>query len=844
MPDEGVQEPQRRVVLQPVEDELRRSYIDYAMSVIVGRALPDVRDGLKPVQRRILYAMNDLGMSSGSQFKKSARVVGEVIGKYHPHGDLAVYDALARMVQDFSLRYTLIDGQGNWGSTEDEPAAMRYTECRLEKTAEAMLEDLEKDTVDWMDNFDGTLKEPLVLPSKFPNLLVNGSSGIAVGMATNMPPHNLNEVADALTVLIDHPDAELHDLFDPEKGPIRGPDFPTGGILYGIEGVAETYRSGRGLISIRARAGFEEAGHDKVRIVITEIPYMVNKAALVESIALLVKSKKIEGVTDLRDESDREGMRIVLELKRDAVEDVVLNQLYHHTQMETTFGVINLALVDGKPKLLSLKEELQCYIDHRILMVRRRTEFDLRKARERLHIVEGLITAVDHIDEVIRLIRHSQTVDEARAGLMSRYLLSEAQANAILSMTLRQLTGLEIEKLRQEQRDLTGKIEALEAILASRERILQIIKDELAAMKEKFGDKRRTSIEMQATDMEVEDLIPEENVVVTITNTGYIKRLPVMTYRTQRRGGKGVTGMETKEEDFVVNLFTASTHDYILFFSSKGQCYWLKTYKIPVGSRYAKGKPIVNLLPRLEPNDKILDMIAVREFDPLRTIVFATKLGRIKQTRLDAFQRPNIRGIRAIELNEGDELVEARLADGDEEVVLASAGGYANRFELSEVRSMGRTAAGVRGMRLRKGDRVVSMALVKSPEAEILTILESGYGKRTRVKEYRKTRRGSQGVVTTNMKVARSPVVGALEVAADDEILVTTVGGVVIRCPVEDIRETGRSARGVRIQRLAEGDKVTAVVRLVSYQEETAAVDPGDAAPTSSPPPPSTPPEG
>jgi DNA gyrase subunit A len=844
VPDEGVQEPQRRVVLQPVEDELRRSYIDYAMSVIVGRALPDVRDGLKPVQRRILYAMNDLGMSSGSQFKKSARVVGEVIGKYHPHGDLAVYDALARMVQDFSLRYTLIDGQGNWGSTEDEPAAMRYTECRLEKTAEAMLEDLEKDTVNWFDNFDGTLKEPLVLPSKFPNLLVNGSSGIAVGMATNMPPHNLREVADALTVLIDHPDAELHDLFDPEKGPIRGPDFPTGGILYGIEGVAEAYRSGRGLISIRARAKFEETGREKVRIVITEIPYMVNKASLVESIALLVKSKKIEGVTDLRDESDREGMRIVLELKRDAIEDVVLNQLYHHTQMETTFGVINLALVDGKPKLLPLKEELQCYIDHRVLMVRRRTEFDLRKAQERLHIVEGLITAVDHIDEVIRLIRHSQTVDEARAGLMSRYLLSEAQANAILSMTLRQLTGLEIEKLRQEQRDLTGKIEGLETILASQQRILQIIKDELAGMKEKFGDERRTSIEMQATDMEVEDLIPEEDVVVTITNTGYIKRLPVITYRTQRRGGKGVTGMETKEEDFVVNLFTASTHEYILFFSSKGQCYWLKTYKIPVGSRYAKGKPIVNLLPRLEPNDKILDMIAVREFDPLRTIAFATKLGRIKQTRLDAFQRPNIRGIRAIELNEGDELVEARIADGDEEVVLASAGGYANRFDLSQVRSMGRTAAGVRGMRLRKGDRVVSMALVKNPETEVLTLLESGYGKRTKVKEYRKTRRGSQGVVTTNMKVAQSPVVGAVEVEPGDEILVTTVGGVVIRCPVEDIRETGRSARGVRIQRLAEGDKVTAVVRLVSPIEEEAAVGPGDVAPAPSAPSPGTPPEG
>ncbi|HYM41036.1 MAG TPA: DNA gyrase subunit A [Thermoplasmata archaeon] len=823
MPDEEVtQPPQRRIVPQPIEDEMQRSYIDYAVSVIVSRAIPDARDGLKPVQRRILHGMNELGMSSGGQYKKAARVVGEILGKYHPHGDIAIYDTIARMVQDFSLRYPLIDGQGNWGSSEDEPAAMRYTECRLAKTAEAMLEDIEKDTVEWMDNFDGTLKEPLVLPSKFPNLLVNGSSGIAVGMATNMPPHNLNEVIDALTVLIDHPAAELHDLFDPEKGPIRGPDFPTGGILYGMDGVTAAYREGRGLISIRARAEFEEAGHDKVRIVITEIPYMVNKAALVESIALLVKSKRIDGVTDLRDESDREGMRIVLELKRDAIEDVVLNQLYHHTQMETTFGVINLALVDGKPRYLSLKEELQVYIDHRVLMVRRRTEFDLRKARERLHIVEGLITAVDHLDEVIRLIRHSQTVDEARAGLMSRYLLSEAQANAILSMTLRQLTGLEIEKLRQEQRDLTVKIEDLEGILASRERILGIIKAELAELKEKFGDERRTSIELHAADMEIEDLIPEEDVVVTITNTGYIKRIPVTTYRTQKRGGKGVTGMETKEEDFVVNLFTASTHDYILFFTSRGQCHWLKTYRIPVGSRYAKGKPIVNLLERLEPNERILDMIAVREFDPLRTIVFATKLGRIKQTRLDAFQRPNVRGIRAIELNESDELVEARIADGDEQVILASAGGYANRFALSEVRSMGRTAAGVRGMRLRKDERVVSMALVKNEETELLTVLEAGLGKRTKVKEYRKTRRGSQGVQTTNVKMAKSPVVGVLEVAAGDEILVTTVGGVVIRCPVEDIRETGRAARGVRIQRLAEGDRVSAVVRLVTPQEEDA----------------------
>src|SRR5467141_4637382 len=630
MPDEGQQEPGVRIRLQPIEEEMQRSYIDYAMSVIVGRALPDARDVLKPVQRRILYAMNELGMSSGSQFKKAARVVGEVLGKYHPHGDTAVYDALARMVQDFSLRYPLIQGQGNWGSTEDEPAAMRYTECRLSKVAEELLQDIEKETVEWGDNFDGTLKEPLVLPGKFPNLLVNGSSGIAVGMATNMPPHNLGEVVDGLILLIDNPNATLSDLYNPETGPIRGPDFPTGGVLNGVAGVTEAYSSGRGLISLRAKAGFEEAKGDKIRIVITEIPYFVNKGTLVESIALLVKQKRIEGVTDLRDESDREGMRIVLELKRDAVEDVVLNQLYHHTQMETTFGVINLALLDGQPKVLPLKESMQAFIDHRVVVVRRRTEFDLRKARERLHIVEGLITAVDHLDEVIRLIRRARDADEAQAGLMNRYLLSENQAKAILSMTLRQLTGLEIEKLRTEKTDLNHKIEGLEAILASREQVLGILKTEFLEMKEKFGDDRRTTVELQAYDMEVEDLIPEEDVVVMITNTGYIKRVPATVYRTQRHGGKGATGMETKEEDFVVNLFTASSHDFILFFSSKGQCYWLKTYRIPVGSRYAKGKPIVNLLERLDSDEKVEAMIPTRDFPQDRFLVFVTKRDELK----------------------------------------------------------------------------------------------------------------------------------------------------------------------------------------------------------------------
>src|SRR3989441_3540085 len=582
---------------------------------------------------------------------------------------------------------------------------MRYTECRLSKVAEEILQDIEKDSVEWMDNFDGTMKEPLVLPAKFPNLLVNGSSGIAVGMATNIPPHNLREVVDALIVLITNPSADLQDLYNPEAGPIRGPDFPTGGILHGAEGVTEAYKTGRGLIRIRATAKFEEAGHDKARIVITEIPYMVNKAALVESIALLVKSKRIEGVVDLRDESDREGMRIVLELKRDAVDDVVLNQLYHHTQMEQTFGVINLALVDRQPKVLSLKEDLRSHIDYLITIIRRRTEYDLRKARERAHIVKGLLTPSDHLDDVIRLIRHARDAAAAESSIISRYLLSEPQAKAILAMALRQLTGLEIEKLRRELIDLKKQIEDLEGILASRERILEIIKAELLEVKEKYGDDRRTAVEAEAYEMEIEDLIPEEDVVVTITNTGYIKRVPPQMYRTQRHGGKGVTGMETKAEDFVVNLFTASTHDYILFFSSKGQCYWLKTYKIPGGSRDAKGKPIVNLLPRLAADEGVLDMIAVREFDPGRSSVFSTRLGKIKQTLVDGLQKPNIRGIRAIALNPSDEIVEAGVADGDEEVILASAGGYANRFNLKEVRPMGRNAAGGRGMRLRKGDR-------------------------------------------------------------------------------------------------------------------------------------------
>ena len=835
MPDEAQQEPGARIRPQPIEQEMQRSYIDYAMSVIVGRALPDARDGLKPVQRRILYTMREEGMSSGAQFKKSARVVGTCLARYHPHGDMAIYDALARMVQDFSLRYPLIQGQGNWGSTEDEPAAMRYTECRLSKIAEELLQDIDKETVEWADNFDGTQKEPLVMPAKFPNLLVNGSSGIAVGMATNMPPHNLGEIIDGLLVLIDNPAATLVDLYNPETGPIRGPDFPTGGILHGVAGVTEAYSTGRGLISLRAKAGFEEAKGDKVRIVITEIPYYVNKGTLVESIALLVKQKRIDGVTDLRDESDREGMRIVLELKRDAMEDVVLNQLYHHTQMDSTFGIINLALVGGEPKVLGLRELLQSNVDYRIEVVRRRTRYDLNKARQREHIVEGLLTAIDHLDEVIRIIRRARDGEDASNQLRTRYLLSEDQAKAILDMSLRRLTGLETQALRTEQDELKGTITDLEGILASKQRVLDIIKAELRELKEKYGDARRTAIQVQAADIEVEDLIPEEDNVFTITNTGYIKRLPVTAYRKQRRGGKGVTGMETKEEDFVVDLFVASTHDYIVFFTSKGKVFKLKAFKVPAAGRYAKGKPVVNLLERLDAGEKVESMIPTREFPEDRFFVFVTKKGRIKRTSLAEYQNIRVSGIRAIKLNEGDELIDVQIADGDEEVVLASAGGYANRFPIAQVRPMGRTAAGVAGMRVRAGDEVVSMALSKDPGAELLTVLSSGYGKRTTLSQYRRTRRGSKGVRTTSAKYAKGRVVTVKVVGPEEHLLVTTKTGVVIRCPVSDISVKGRATRGVRLQRLQEGDEVVAVARLVEEEEQDQAL----AAET---PPPSPPP--
>ncbi len=810
-----MEEATQKVVQRTIEVEMKKSYIDYAMSVIVGRALPDVRDGLKPVHRRILYSMYDMGLTSGKAHKKSARVVGEVLGKYHPHGDMAVYDSLVRMGQDFSMRYLLIDGQGNFGSVDgDSAAAMRYTECRLAAIAEEMLEDIDKDTVNFVDNFDGSLKEPEVLPAKLPNLLINGSSGIAVGMATNIPPHNLREVADAIIHLIDNPNMEVMELMEF----IKGPDFPTGGIIYGVNGIIEAYSTGKGRLKVRARTKIEEH-ENKKKIIVTEIPYMVNKANLIEAIAELVKDKRIDGITDLRDESDREGMRVVIELRKEVMEEIVLNQLFSHTQMEVTFGVINLALVNNEPRVLTLKETLQSFVDYRKTVVIRRTNFELEEARKRDHILQGLIRAVDELDETIALIRASKSGEEARDALIQRFQLSDDQAKAILDMRLQKLTGLEIENLRQEFQEIEKRIRDLEDILANEKRIMDIIKAEVLEIKEEHGDERKTEIVHDAIDLDIEDLIPVEDMVVIITHDGYIKRLPINTYKQQRRGGVGLIGMETKEEDHVVDLFVTSTHNYIMFFTNHGRVYWLKAYMIPVGGRHAKGKPIVNMLPGLEEGEKVLDTIPVKDFDDQHSLVFATKKGIIKKTKLSAYAHVRSSGIIALGLEPGDELVDTRLTDGKKEVVIATKDGQAVRFEESEVRSMGRPAKGVIGIRLYPGDEVVSMAAVTS-DSKLLSITENGYGKMSLVSGYRKTKRGGRGVITIKTGDRNGKVIAALDVLEDDELIVTSTGGMVIRIPVTDIRVMGRATMGVTIMRLRNGDRVTAVARLVGEKEE------------------------
>jgi DNA gyrase subunit A len=808
-----------RILPRLIEDEMRESFIDYSMSVIVQRALPDVRDGLKPVHRRILYAMNELGLVPGRPYKKSATVVGEVLGKYHPHGDTAVYDSLVRMVQVFSLRYPLVDGQGNFGSVDgDNAAAYRYTEARLTPLAVAMLEDIDRDTVDFVPNFDGRLDEPTVLPSKLPNLLINGSSGIAVGMATNVPPHNLGEVAAALKHLIDNPKAELSEL----QEFLKGPDFPTGGFVYGTDGINDCYREGRGRIVMRARARVEEKeSSGKARIVVTEIPFQVNKSRLIEQIAGLVRAKRITDIADLRDESDRDGMRIVIELKRDANPTVVLNQLYKHTQMQATFGAIMLALVDGVPRVMNLKEILQHFVDHRHEVVTRRTQYDLDQAQAREHILEGLKIAVDNIDDVIAIIRKAKDVPSADAELRNRFDLSEKQSEAILNMRLSRLTALEIDKLEDELKQVRKLINELKGILASKAKRMTILKDELDELVKKFGDSRRTEVIVDEGDFSVEDLIAEEDMVITISHAGYIKRIPVSTYRRQRRGGRGLNGMGTREDDWVEHLFVASTHDYVLFFTQNGQVYWLKVYDIPQGGRAARGRPVVNLV-GIKPNERVTAFVAVREFSDDKYLTFATRNGTVKKTVLSAYGNPRSTGINAINIEKDDELIDVQVTDSTNDVVLATRHGMSIRFHERDVRNMGRAAGGVRGIQLEQGDRVIGMVVIRR-DATLLVVSEKGMGKRSELGDYRVQKRGGKGIITLKRTDKTGDTVALKEVLPDDELMMITKKGVIIRVPVEGIRISGRNTQGVRVMNLDPGDTVVDVTRVVKEDEEPAA---------------------
>ncbi len=805
-----------------VEDEMRESYMAYAMSVIVGRALPDVRDGLKPVHRRALYTMHELKNNWNSAYKKSARIVGDCIGKYHPHGDQSVYDTVVRMAQDFSMRYMLVDGQGNFGSVDgDPPAAMRYTEVRLARITHEVMADLDKETVDFGPNYDETLEEPLVMPTKVPNLLVNGSSGIAVGMATNIPPHNLRETIDGAIAVMRTPTITLDELMRI----IPGPDFPTGGGIHGLEGVREAYATGRGLIKIRARVQIEEMeSGDRERIVVDELPYQVNKARLLEKIAELVKEKKIEGISDLRDESDRTGMRMVIELKRDAQALVVLNQLYKMTALQTTFGINMLAIVHGEPRLLSLKEALRHFINHRRDVTIRRTRFELRQLLAREHILEGLKIALDHIDEVIKLIRASQTTDEARTGLMTRFGLSEIQANAILSMQLRRLTGLEREAIEKELAEVRAEIARLKAILADEGLLLDVIENELVAVRDQFGDGRRTTLHPGEAELNLEDLIPVEDMVVTVTHEGYIKRVPVSEYRTQRRGGRGKAGVTTKESDFVEHVFVASTHAHLLFFTTAGRVFAQRVFEVPEGSRTSRGKPVINLLP-LEGGERLAQVLALDEFLPNHFLFFATAQGQVKKTELMAYSNIRSTGIIAINILEGDRLIAVRLTTGDSDVLLATRDGMSIRFEESDVRPMGRDTTGVRGINLQEGDEVVGCITIDRggrPEEEVclLTVTERGYGKRTPLAEYRTQTRGGKGLIDIKTGDRNGSVVGVIrcDEAADQYLLVTT-SGVIIRAQSGDVRQVDRNTLGVRLIALEDGDKVVSVARYTSGPE-------------------------
>ncbi|HDS58700.1 MAG TPA: DNA gyrase subunit A [Thermoplasmatales archaeon] len=784
----------------PIEREMKKSYLDYSMSVIVGRALPDVRDGLKPVHRRILYALQDMGLRHAKPHRKSARAVGEVLGKYHPHGDAAVYDAMVRMAQDFSLRYPLIDGQGNFGSIDgDSPAAMRYTEVRLDRRSEEMLRDLDKETVEWRDNFDGTLKEPVILPAVLPNLLVNGASGIAVGMATNMPPHNLGEVVDALLAYLDDPEQDVPSLMQH----LQGPDFPTGGIICGRRGILEAYATGKGIIKLRARTHVEGDA-----IIVTEIPYQTSKAGLLQKIAQLVKKEVIEGIADLRDESDRQGVRVVIKLKRDAMPEVVENQLFKHTGLESTFGIINIALVDGQPKLLSLKELMQAYVDHRRDIIQKRTTYDLLKARERKHILDGLLTALESIDRVIELIRASSDAAQAAQQLMEAFSLSELQVKEILSMRLQSLTSMEAESLRAERKEKESLIARLDQILTTPGEIDRVIRQELQEMKERYGDPRRTTIEEGEVDVDMEALIPEEEVVIVVTSQGYIKRLSLDEYRAQNRGGKGLVGIKMKEDDAISNVLVSSTHDYVLIFSDQGIVYAVKGYQIPAGGRHSKGRAVVNLIPI---EGDIRAILSVTDFES-GTLIFATKNGVVKKTHLSRYQNIRVTGIRALSLKEGDALVKVKLLQGDEKIVLASASGSACVFNEKEVRPMGRVAAGVIGMRLEEGDEVVDMAIARGDD--ILTVTENGYGKRTPLEEYRVTRRGAKGVRTIITNQRNGRVVAVREVSDGDQVVLSSREGMMVRIPVDSIRRQGRNTMGVTLMNLNPGDQVVTVTKV------------------------------
>ncbi|MDD4899860.1 MAG: DNA gyrase subunit A [Candidatus Omnitrophica bacterium] len=804
-----------KVVPVYIEEEVKDSYLNYAMSVIVGRALPDVRDGLKPVHRRILFAMQELNLDHSKPYKKCARIVGEVLGKYHPHGDVAVYDTLVRMAQDFSLRYPLVEGQGNFGSVDgDTAAAMRYTEARLAAISDVMLADIDKETVNFGPNFDASLSEPLLLPAALPNLLVNGSSGIAVGMATNIPPHNLNEIADAIIHILENPQAEIKDLMRY----VKGPDFPTGGVICGKGGIKEAYATGKGKLTVRARAAVEQQKNGKDFIVITEIPYQVQKAGLIEAIAGLVEEKKIEGISDIRDESDKDGMRIVVELKRDVEPQIILNQLFKHTQLETTFGIIMLALVENRPRVLNLRQILDCYIAHRKEIIRRRTQFELDKALKRAHILEGLKIALKFIDRIIKTIKTSKNTEAAKERLMKEFELSEIQSQAILEMQLQRLTALERDKIDAEYAELLKKIELCRAILASEKKIEAIIKEELEGLKNKYGDERRTDIVGEVEELAVEDLIAEEDVVVTISHAGYIKRLPVSAYRKQKRGGRGTTGADLKEEDFIEHLFVASTKDYLLIFTDKGQVHWLKVYEIPQASKISKGKAIVNLV-QMVANSKISSTVPVKEFSPDKYLVMVTKEGNIKKTRLDAYGNPRKGGIIGITLDKDDQLIGVELTDGKEELLIGTRQGKAIRFSEAKVRDMGRAARGVRGISLAKKDEVIDMVVPKKDSA-ILTVTSLGFAKRTTIDEYRLTSRGGKGVINIKVTDKNGEAVNLKTVSDNDELMVITQNGIFLRCAVKDIRETGRSAQGVRLIKLQDKDRVSCVAPVIAEEEE------------------------